>query len=86
MNALVIVIGFKIVELTFQIDSAPEEDMVQILSAYGTDQTLHKRVRYGHMRYRFDLAHLQDPEIRLPLMGNDPTVLDWAPFCGNGWR
>jgi hypothetical protein len=34
MNALVIVIGLKIVELTFKMESIPEEDMVEILSAY----------------------------------------------------
>ncbi len=45
----------------------PEQTAV-VVQNKTADQSLHEGMRKRHIRHRFDLLHLEDPKVRLPLM------------------
>ncbi len=51
MGAMMVVIDLEICELSLQVDRIPEEDMVKVFTANGTDESFNERMRAGRIRY-----------------------------------
>lgn len=49
--------------------------MIQQLATYGSDQPLDERVRYRHMGYGLDLAHVKNAQIGLPAMKLEQRIV-----------
>jgi len=45
-----------------------KQKMVEAFSANCSDQSFNERMREGNEGYRFDFRHVEDSQIRLPLM------------------
>ncbi len=67
MRAVRIEICPEIEQLVFQIRRGPEQGAIQLLASNRADQPLHKGMGQGNIGDGFDLGHLQDPQIGLPL-------------------
>src|ERR1019366_3150709 len=67
MRAMLVEIGSEIEQLVFQIRRGPEQHAIQILPSNCADQPFHKRMGQRNIRHRFDLDHLQYPQIGVPL-------------------
>jgi hypothetical protein len=57
-------------ELHLQIRGRPEERAIQAFAANGADQAFDERMRERHVRHRLDFFHVEDAQIRLPLVGS----------------
>ena len=68
MRAMKVEVGPEIEPLAFKIRSRPEQRAIQILPSNRTDQPFHKRTRHRNKGDGFDLGHIQDPQIGLPLV------------------
>src|SRR5215831_4902306 len=67
MRAMMVEIGLEIEKLAFEIGGCPEQRTIQVLSADGADQPLHKWVGPRHVRYGLDFGHIEDSRVGLPL-------------------
>jgi hypothetical protein len=52
----------------FSKSAAVQNNVVQVFSTDGPDQSFHERMRQRNVRRLFDFLDLQDPQIGLPLM------------------
>ena len=67
MRTMKVEVGPEIEQFVFKIRSRPEQRAIQILASYRTDPSFHKGMRQRSQVDGFDLGHLQDPQIGLPL-------------------
>jgi len=67
MCAMIVEVCPEIQQLVFEIRRRPEQRAIQILASNRADQPFHKGMEHGNIGDGFDLGHLQDPEIGLPL-------------------
>ena len=65
---MMVKVGPEIEQLDFEIGRCPEQRMIQILSAKGADQPLHKWMGQRNVGHGLDFGHLQDSQIGLPLV------------------
>ena len=85
MSPFVIVILFEIAQLVFEIHGIPEEDVIEVFSTYGANESLDKRVRHRQMGHGFDLVHHEDAQIGLPLVKEKQRIIVRAEaFCAIG--
>jgi hypothetical protein len=87
MRAMLIEISLEIEQLVFQIRRGPEQRAIQILASNCADQPLHERMRDRNIGDGFDLAHLQYPQIGLPLVKPKKGIMVGAEVLrhpGNG--
>jgi phosphoglycolate phosphatase-like HAD superfamily hydrolase len=75
MNPAMIVVITEVPQLPFEISGTPEGNVIQQLSTYGSDQPLDERVRYRHMRYGLDLAHVKNGQTGLPAMKLEQRIV-----------
>ena len=75
MDAHFIVVAGKLAELTLKIQTAPEQYVIQLLSADSADQPFDERVRAGHEGYGFDFFNLEYPQIRSPAMESEERIV-----------
>jgi hypothetical protein len=68
VDARFIIAGGESIELALKIQTSPEQDVVQVLSANGADQPWVERVRAGHEGYSLDLVNFEYPQDRSPAM------------------
>jgi hypothetical protein len=67
MRAMTVEVIPELPQLVLEIDGRPEERAIQIFAPNRCNQPLHERMRQGKVWHRFDLGHLQDSQIGLPL-------------------
>ena len=75
MDAHVVVVAGKLAELALKIQTVPEHDVVQILSADSADQPFDEWVRAGHEGYGFDFFNLEHPQICSPAMESEQRIV-----------
>ena len=68
VDARFIIVGGESIELALKIQTSPEQDPVQVLSANGADQPFDERVGAGHEGYRLELVNFEYPQDRSPAM------------------
>ena len=66
MHPVRVVISRESVQLTCQVDRAPEEHVIEIFAADGADQAFNERMRNWRVRNRLDLLDLEDAEVSEP--------------------
>jgi hypothetical protein len=75
-------IGFEIEQLVFEIHRGPEQRAIEVLAANHPDQPFHKRMGERNIGNSFDLSHLQDPQIGLPLRKLEQGIMVGAEALG----
>ena len=60
MNPSLIVVSPKIHEFPFKVPSIPEEDMVKVFTANGSDESFNERMRAGRIRYGHYLIYTKN--------------------------
>ena len=68
MGAMMVVVVPEIEQFIFQIDSRPEQRVIQTFASNGADEPFHEGMRQGNVGDSLDFCHLQDPQIGLPLV------------------
>src|SRR5580704_12173536 len=68
MGTMVIEVPLELEELQLQISGRPEERPVQAFASNGANQTFDEWMRERHVRHRLDFVHVEDAQIRLPLV------------------
>jgi hypothetical protein len=75
VDARLIVVASESGELALKIQSVPEPELVQILSADGADQSFDERVSAGHEGYGLDLVNFEYPQVRSPAMESEQRIV-----------
>jgi hypothetical protein len=83
MRAMMVKIGFEIEQFAFEIGSCPEQRTIQTLSAERANQPLDKGMGEGNIGDGFDLGHLQDSQVGLPLMETVKRIMVGAEVLGH---
>ena len=60
MNTSLIVVLPKVHEFPFKVPSIPEEDMVKVFTANGSDESLNERMRAGRIRDSLNLIYTKN--------------------------
>jgi len=63
-----VVILSKCFQLSLQIAGIPEEDMVKVFRANGSDESFNERMRDRCIRYGLNFVYTKNPQVRLPLV------------------
>ena len=83
MRAMMVKIGFEIEQFAFEIGSCPEQRTIQTLSAERANQALDKGMGEGNIGDGFDLGHLQDSQVGLPLLKPIEGIVVGAEVLGH---
>jgi hypothetical protein len=75
MRAMTIGIALEIKELHLQISSRPEHRPVETFAANRSDQAFNERMRQRRVRHRLDGFHIEDSQIRLPLVESVQRIM-----------
>ena len=70
VNAPLVKVDGKSVQLALQVQTIPEEDLIQKLAPHSPDKPLDEGVRARHKGDGLVFLDLQDPEVRPPAMGS----------------
>jgi hypothetical protein len=68
MGAMTVMVPLELEELQLQVGGRLEEQPVQAFPPNRADQEFDKGMRERHARHRLDLVHVEDPQVRLPLV------------------
>ena len=68
MDASLVVIASESIQLPIQVETVPEECLVEILAPKGSDEPLDERVRSRHERDRLEFLDVENSQIRSPTM------------------
>jgi hypothetical protein len=75
VRAMAVKIALEITELHLQIRSRPEQRAVEKLPPNRADQPFDEWMRERHERYRLDGFHVEDSQIRLPLVKSIQRIM-----------
>jgi hypothetical protein len=68
MRSMAVIVPLEIEELRLQISGRPEEGVVQTFAPNRANQPFNEGMRERHVRHGLDFLHVEDPQIRLPLV------------------
>ena len=68
MNPSLVVVLSKVNEFPFKVLSIPEEDVVKVFTANGSDESLNEGMRSRCIRDGLNLVYTKNPQVRLPLV------------------
>ena len=68
VRAMTVKVPLEINELHLQISSRPEQRPVETFAANRSDQAFNEWMRQRRVRHRLDGFHVEDSQIRLPLV------------------
>jgi hypothetical protein len=68
VNAPLVVVGGESIQLAMEVESIPEEGLVEILAPKGSDQPLDERMRARHEGDGLEFLDFKDSQIRPPAM------------------
>ena len=83
MDPVAVVIVLKRIQLPLQIEGIPEQDMIEILAPDGSDQPFDKRMRNGHVGYRFNLLDTQNAQVGPPSVERKQRIVIGAEIPWN---
>ena len=75
-------VGFEIEQLVFEIRSRPKQRAIEVFAANRPDQPFHKGMGERNIGDSFDLGHLQDAQIGLPLRELEQGIMVGAEALG----
>jgi len=81
MRAMTVVVPLEIKELHLQISGRPEERAVETFAPNGSNQAFDEWMRERHVRHRLDGFHVEDSQIRLPLVEPIQGIMVRAEVC-----
>src|SRR6266849_4801721 len=81
MGAITVVVTLKLEELHLQIGGRPEEGAVEAFPANGANESFDEWMRERRVRHRLDLFHVEDAQVRLPLVGLVHPIMVRAEVC-----
>ena len=79
---MTVVVTLEIEELHLQISGRPEEGGVQTLAPNRANQPFNEWMRKRHIRHGLEFFHVEDPQIRLPLMEPIQRIVVRAEVVG----
>jgi hypothetical protein len=65
---MLVVVPLELDELPLEVSGGPKQHAIQTLAPYSPNQPFNDRMRARHVRHRLDLADVEDPQVRLPLV------------------
>ena len=68
VRAMTVVVLLKIKKSQLQVSDGPEQRAVETLAPNRADQAFDEWMRERHVRHRLDGCHVEDSQIRLPLV------------------
>jgi hypothetical protein len=68
-------VALELTELQLQIRGRPEQRAVETFAADRADQAFDEWMRQRHVRHRLDGCHVEDSQIRLPLVESVPRIM-----------
>jgi hypothetical protein len=68
MCAITIVVTLELKELQLQIGGRPKESAIHAFSSNRTNRPFDEGMRARHVWHRLDRFHVEDAQVRLPLM------------------
>ena len=68
LNAISVVINSELFQLSFQVDSIPDEYVIKKLASNRPDQPFYERMGHGYIRDRLDLFDLEYAQVGAPAM------------------
>ena len=78
-----IVVLPKVYEFPFKVSSVPEEYMVKVFTANGSDEALYEGMRDRCIRYGFNLVYTKNPQVLMPLMVSEQGIVVSAEIFRN---
>src|ERR1700716_2810111 len=71
VNAALIVVDSKSFQFALQVQTIPEEDLIEALTSHGSNEPLDERVRARHEGDGLEFLDLEDPQVRPPAMESE---------------
>ena len=68
MGAMMVIIGLEVCKLSLQVNVIPEEGLVKVFTANGSDESLNEGMRSRCIRDGLNLVYTKNPQVRLPLV------------------
>ena len=75
VNASLIVVDRKSFQFALQVQTIPEEDLIEVLTSHGADEPLDEWVRARHEGDGLEFLDLKDPQVRSPAMESEQRVM-----------
>lgn len=69
------VVGSESIQLLLQVETVPEEGLVEIFSPESSGESLNERMRARHERNRLDFLDVENAQIRSPTMKAEQRVV-----------
>src|SRR3569833_1129495 len=66
MHTPLVVVGSESIQLSLQVETVPEEGLVEIFSPESSDESLDERMRARHERNRLDFLDVENAQLRSP--------------------
>src|SRR5713101_6447760 len=84
VRAMTVIVPLEIKELHLEISGRPEEGAVETFAPNRSDQAFDEWMRERHVRHRLDRFHVEDSQIRLPLVEPIQGIMVRAEVCRRG--
>jgi len=84
MCSMTVVVTLEVEELHLQISGRPKERAVQTFAPNSANQPFNEWMRERHIRHGLDFFHVEDPQIRLPLVEAIQRIVVRAEVCRRG--
>ena len=75
VGAMTVKVDLELTEFQLQIRGRPEQRAVETFAADRADQAFDKWMRQRHLRHRLDGCHVEDSQIRLPLVESVQRIM-----------
>jgi hypothetical protein len=75
VNASLIVVDRKSFQFALQVQTIPEEDLIEVLTSHGADEALDEWMRARHEGNGLEFLDLKDPQVRSPAMESEQRVM-----------
>ena len=75
MHTPLVVVGSESIQLLLQVETVPEEGLVEIFSPESSGESLNERMRARHERNRLDFLDVENAQIRSPTMKAEQRVV-----------
>src|SRR3569833_2020458 len=82
MHTPLVVVGSVSIQLSLQVETVPEEGLVEIFSPESSDESLDERMRARHERNRLDFLDVENAQIRSPTMKAGQRVVIGTEILG----
>ena len=82
MHTPLVVVGSESIQLSLQVETVPEEGLVEIFSPESSDESLDERMRARHERNRLDFLDVENAQIRSLTMKAEQRVVIGTEILG----